>query len=119
MNAKRSGVVYSTDQGRTCPECGEAAERCACRAKKGGQGMTAGPVRVERTTRGRKGKTVTVITGLGLDPISLAELGRELKQLCGSGGTVKDGMIEVQGDHADRLVAALLERGHAAKRRGG
>ena len=81
--------------------------------------MGAGRVRVGRATQGRKGKGVTTVTGLPLPPAELARLGKELKRLCGSGGTVKSGVIEIQGDHRDRVVAWLAERGYEAKRAGG
>lgn len=76
-------------------------------------------VRVGRETKGRKGKGVTVVTGLPLRGDALEALGSELKRLCGSGGTVRDGVIEVQGDHRDALVAELTKRGYAPKRSGG
>jgi translation initiation factor 1 len=76
-------------------------------------------VRVSRQTQGRAGKGVTVITGLPLTPETLAALASELKRLCGSGGTVKEGSIEIQGEHRDRLVAELSRRGFAARRAGG
>jgi translation initiation factor 1 len=76
-------------------------------------------VRVGRQTKGRKGKGVTVITGLPLNDDELRELAKELKRSCGSGGTVKEGVVEIQGDHRDALVAALNKRGFAAVRSGG
>jgi translation initiation factor 1 len=76
-------------------------------------------VRVSRQTQGRAGKAVTLITGLPLAAGTLAALASELKRLCGSGGTVRDGSIEIQGEHRDRLVAELIRRGFAAKRAGG
>ena len=79
----------------------------------------SGRVRVSRQTQGRAGKGVTVITGLPLGPDALAALAAELKRLCGSGGTVRDGAIEIQGEHRDRLVAELSRRGFAALRSGG
>lgn len=77
------------------------------------------PVRVGRETKGRAGKGVTVITGLPLAPAQLEELARQLKRRCGSGGTVRSGTIEIQGDHRDTLVAELIALGYAAKRSGG
>jgi translation initiation factor 1 len=77
------------------------------------------PVRVGRETKGRAGKGVTVITGLPLPPQQLDALAKELKRKCGSGGTVREGAIEIQGDHRDALVAELVKRGYAAKRSGG
>lgn len=80
---------------------------------------TADKVRVGRQTQGRAGKGVTVISGLPLAPAALETLASALKRHCGSGGTVKDGLIEIQGDHRDRLVAELIRRGFAARRAGG
>ena len=76
-------------------------------------------VRVERQTQGRKGKAVTVITGLSLPALELAELAKKLKQRCGAGGTVRDGAIEIQGEHRDTLVAELRKLGYNAKKSGG
>jgi translation initiation factor 1 len=77
------------------------------------------PVRVGRETKGRAGKGVTVITGLPLASSQLEELARELKKRCGSGGTVRNGSIEIQGEHRDTLVRELTLRGYHAKRSGG
>lgn len=113
-----SRLVYSTELGKMCPECGKPAGRCAC----GPAGRTPagdGIVRVFLETKGRKGKGVTVITGLPLPPPELKALARQLKQACGSGGTVKGGAIEIQGDHRDRLLEELAKRGFSAKRAGG
>ncbi len=76
-------------------------------------------MRVARETKGRRGKGVTVVTGLGLPPDGLRTLAKRLKQTCGSGGTVKDGKIEIQGDHRDRVVDELARAGFKAKRIGG
>ena len=76
-------------------------------------------VRVQRDAKGRGGKTVTVVSGISLPDKDLDALGKQLKAACGSGGTVKDGLIEVQGDHVDRLVALLVAQGYRAKRAGG
>ena len=76
-------------------------------------------MRVGRSTKGRKGKGVSVITGVPLSGAALDQLARELKQRCGSGGTVKDGVIEIQGEHRDLLVTELQNRGYRAKRSGG
>ena len=76
-------------------------------------------VRVLRDAKGRGGKTVTVVTGISLPDKDLDALGKQLKGACGSGGTVKDGIIEVQGDHVDRVVALLVAQGYKAKRAGG
>ncbi len=79
----------------------------------------AAPVRVERQVASRGGKGVTVITGLPLPPSELEALAAELRKRCGCGGTVRNAAIEIQGDHRDRLVQALIQRGYSAKRSGG
>ena len=84
-----------------------------------GKTSSDGVVRVSRETQGRKGKGVTVITGLGLPPAELEALATDLKKKCGSGGAVDNGRIEIQGDHRDRLVDELTKRGWKAKRAGG
>ncbi len=76
-------------------------------------------VRVSRESKGRRGKTVTIISGLTLDDAKLQDLATRLKQICGTGGTVKDGKIEIQGDQCDRILAELHSRGYKAKRSGG
>jgi translation initiation factor 1 len=76
-------------------------------------------VRVSRETKGRGGKAVTVVKGLQLDEDALAKLGQQLKAACGSGGTVKDGVVEVQGDHCERVIGLLKDRGYTVKRAGG
>jgi translation initiation factor 1 len=80
---------------------------------------TADVVRVRRETKGRGGKTVTAIHGVPLDDARLKALAKELKRRCGSGGSAKDGAIEIQGDHRDEVIAALEERGYTVKRAGG
>jgi translation initiation factor 1 len=112
------GPVYSTEHGRMCPACGEPTSKCVCRQKKKvleGDGI----VRVGRETKGRKGKGMTVIAGVSLDEPALKELGKQLKAKCGAGGTVKEGVIEIQGDHRDVLMEELRKRGWTVKRAGG
>lgn len=120
MKASRAvgGLVYSTDSGRMCPLCRQPLSACQCKqapVRPAGDGI----VRVSRETQGRKGKGVTLVRGLSLDEAALADLGRRLKAACGSGGTVKDGVIEVQGDHRDRVVEFLQQAGWPVKRAGG
>ncbi len=110
-------VVYSSEFGRMCPACGKPAKSCIC--KKSTAPAGDGTVRLRRETKGRGGKTVIVITGLPLDATALTALAAELKKRCGCGGTAKDGVIEIQGDHAEVLLAELLKRGYKAKRAGG
>lgn len=112
-------IVYSTEHGRMCPECGRPAAGCSCRQRTAATPKSGGPVRVGRQTQGRKGKGVTVITGLPLGAEELRTLARDLKTRCGTGGTTKDGTIEIQGDHRDLLVEELKKRGWDAKRSGG
>jgi translation initiation factor 1 len=112
------GLVYSTDVGRTCPDCRQAIAQCTC-GQKVNAGSADGIVRVSRETKGRKGKGVTLVKGLALDDAGLTQLGKQLKAACGSGGTVKDGVIEVQGDHVELVMAFLQKQGRQVKRAGG
>lgn len=112
-------IVYSTEQGRMCPECARPVAACVCRKRQANAAKSAGPVRVGRQVQGRKGKGVTVITGLPLSEDDLKALARDLKSRCGTGGTTKDGVIEIQGDHRELLVEELKRRGWDAKRSGG
>ena len=113
------GIVYSTDVGERCPNCLRPVRECVCRRGTPGKTASDGVVRVSRETQGRKGKGVTVVSGLGLSAESLETLATELKKRCGSGGSVHEGRIEIQGDHRDRLVEELVRRGFKAKRAGG
>ena len=116
-------TVYSTDTGRICGHCGQPQAACCCR--KHGQAtpvpppMGDGVVRLMLETKGRKGKGVTLVTGLPLAEVKLRELAKQLKSRCGSGGTVKNGVIEIQGDHRDTVAAALSKQGYRVKRAGG
>jgi translation initiation factor 1 len=112
------GLVYSTDSGRMCPDCRQPLTECRCSVPVV-KPATDGIVRVSRETKGRAGKGVTLVKGLGLEPPALAALGKQLKAACGSGGTVKDCVIEVQGDHCDRVIAVLQGQGFTVKRAGG
>lgn len=113
-------LVYSTDGGRTCPDCRRPLAQCACKAlaaaaRPAGDGIA----RVSREKGGRGGKTVTLVRGLPLAEAELQALGKRLRSACGSGGTVKDGVIEIQGDHRERVLALLQQQGHRAKAAGG
>lgn len=117
-------LVYSTDGGRidTCPRCGRSYKECRCNLPASTSQPTKksdGIVRVMRDRKGRGGKTVTVITGVPVNGDALATLAQQLKKLCGTGGTVKDGTIEIQGDHCDKVQAELTEMGYKVKRAGG
>jgi translation initiation factor 1 len=122
-------LVYSSEQGRVCPACGRAEARCHCRGKgarariKARDEATAakasdGIVRVGRSTKGRRGKIVSTVTGVPLADEELLELAGALKRRCGTGGALKEGVIEIQGDHRDTLVKELEERGFKVKRAG-
>lgn len=113
-----SRPVYSSEKGRLCPECGRAVADCICVRTKSSPSPD-GIVRVRRETKGRGGKTVTVITGIPLQGEALKALAGELKRGCGTGGTMKEGAVEIQGDHADLLVSELQKRGYTVKRSGG
>lgn len=115
--ASNGGLVYSPDGGRMCPGCRQPLANCACKAQ--APILGDGKVRVSLQTKGRGGKAVTLVKGLALDAAALALLGKQLRAACGSGGTVKDGVIEVQGDHCDLILAALAKQGITAKRAGG
>ena len=105
---KNSKLVYSTDKGRIKePESTNTIRQLD------------GIVRLSRETKGRKGKGVTIITGLDPDREDIKTLAKKFKQLCGTGGTVKDGLIEIQGDHRDVLAGYLREAGHTVKLAGG
>ena len=117
-------LVYSTESGRICPACKRPAAQCACRkrpAKETAQRPfpADGTVRIRRETQGRKGKTVTVIHGLSLTVDALEDLARALKQVCGSGGTIQQETIVIQGDHRQRIRELLEKKGYSVKLAGG
>jgi translation initiation factor 1 len=112
------GLVYATGSGRMCPACRRPLAQCVCRAAPqpaAGDGI----VRVSRETKGRGGKAVTLVRGLPLPAAELAELGKQLRSACCAGGTVKDGVLEVQGEHVERVMALLQQQGWKVKRAGG
>lgn len=116
-SSSNGGLVYSTESGRMCPRCRQPLAACACQATPAVRGD--GVVRVSLQTKGRGGKSVTIVKGLALDAAALAQLGKQLRTACGSGGTVKDGVIEVQGEHCDLVMDTLRKLGHQPKRAGG
>ncbi len=115
---QNKGIVYSTEFGKVCPECGNPIKKCSC-GKDGVGASNEGVVRIGRETKGRKGSGVSVITGVPLDNKDLKILATQLKQKCGTGGTVKSGTIEIQGDHRDLLKQELLNRGYTVTLSGG
>ena len=102
-----------------CPSCRKPVAACICASAAVPAQTGDGTVRVSRETKGRGGKAVTVVRGLRLDARDLADLGKRLRTSCGTGGTVKDGALELQGDHCDRVIDCLKKEGWAAKRAGG
>ena len=115
--SNRGGLVYSTEAGRICPGCRRPVAECVCNRAR--PAPPPGQVRVSRETKGRGGRCVTVIRGVPLGEQELTVLAKRLRTACGSGGTVKDGVIEVQGDHCDKVMASLAAEGLAPKRAGG
>lgn len=112
------GLVYSTDAGRMCPACRRPLAQCNCR-RAGARPAGDGVVRVSRESKGRGGKTVTTISGVPLAEDALKELASALKKRCGCGGALKDGVIEIQGEHVELLLEELHKRGFQAKKSGG
>ena len=102
-----------------CPACRRPVADCSCRSAAQAAPAGDGVVRVQRETKGRGGKAVTVVRGAPVDAAGLVRLGQELKGACGSGGTVKDGTVEVQGDHVEKVMALLQQRGWKVRRAGG
>ena len=118
MPPNNSKPVYSCTAGRLCSTCGKSKQQCVCKeqtAPRTGDGI----VRIQRETKGRKGKGVTLISGVPLADDELKKLAKTLKQKCGTGGTIKDGIIEIQGDHRDLLLEELQKKGWAVKKAGG
>ncbi len=124
MSRRDGRLVYSSERGQICPNCGLPVKGCVCRANpRGAQDVGAtggdGVVRIRREVKGRRGKTVTTIAGVALPDDDLRELAGALKRRCGSGGALKQGVIEIQGDHCDVLIEELTTRGFQVKRAGG
>ena len=121
-NDRNTRLVFSTGQGRLCPECARPVAQCKCSRSKPPRPVASvgdGIVRVMRETKGRGGKAVSVVQGLPLAGDALDTLATRLKKRCGSGGSVREGVIEIQGDHRDTLVAELSQLGYQVKRAGG
>ena len=112
MKDKRR-VVYSTDAGRLCPECGQPVDKCTCKdtQRPAGDGI----VRLQRQTKGRNGKPVTIITGLPLTPDEMKPVAKRLKSRCAVGGTVEDGTIIIQGDKRELIKSELEAMGYKVK----
>ena len=118
MTRKRRNVVYSTDSAaaKRCPRCGSYPCRCPKPKSLPPEQQTAC---IRREKKGRKGKTVTVIMELQLTPADMKALGKQLKKKCGTGGAVKEGTIEIQGDHREKVATELQKMGYKTKFVGG
>lgn len=112
-----SRLVYSSDKGSTCPTCGWPTHNCQCSSRQAAEAPV--PARVTAKLRmekkGRGGKTMTVVDGLPRNTEFLKTLCADLKRLCGTGGAVADGAIELQGDLRDRLRPHLAAKGFLVK----
>ena len=117
--ASQGGLVYSTEGGRMCPACRQPVASCVCKQAASTPAAGDGKVRVSRETKGRGGKTMTVVRGVPLDALALLAFGKQLRTGCGTGGTVKDGVIELQGDHCERVMERLKAQGWVVVRVGG
>jgi translation initiation factor 1 len=123
------GLVFSTEFGKMCPRCNQSVKKCNCQKNRPDSKNQSGSknraikndgiVRLMRETKGRKGKGVTLVTGLDLESGELKKMAKSLKQKCGSGGSLKNGVIEIQGDHRDMLENELKGLGYKVKRSGG
>jgi len=117
-----SRLVYSTEFGQICPECQKPISECICKKRKPKASLKIkqdGIIRIRREVKGRKGKTVTAIYGFQFNQSDLKTLAKQLKQQCGTGGSVKDDMIIIQGDHRETLLKLLMAQGHKVKLSGG
>jgi translation initiation factor 1 len=120
MNNSR--LVYSTESGKICTSCQKPVSECTCKKKKSRSQTNIkydGIIRVQREVKGRKGKTVTIVSGFQINADELKNLATQLKRRCGTGGSVKDGVIIIQGDHRQTLLSELEKRGFKSKLAGG
>jgi translation initiation factor 1 len=118
----KARLVYSTESGKICPSCQNPVSKCTCKKKKYRSQTNIkydGIIRIQRELKGRKGKTVTTVSGFQINADELKNLAAQLKRHCGTGGSVKDGVIIIQGDHRDTLITELKRRGYKAKVAGG
>lgn len=119
---KDTRFVYSTETGRICPKCQRPVSDCTCKKKRPEPPPPFKPdgiIRIWRETKGRKGKTVTTVVGFDLDVAALKAFAKDLKRHCGTGGSVKDGVIVIQGDHRDTVKGFLEGQGYKVKIAGG
>jgi len=116
-----SRLVYSSESS-TCPGCHKPLRKCNCRLVQdnGNPKQIIDPaIRISRESKGRKGKGVTLISGLEMSEAGQKNLAKKLKALCGSGGTIKNGVIEIQGDHRDQIKQELDKQFKNVKLAGG
>ena len=121
LNDQLSRLVYSTEAGDVCPECRQSKNACCCQENADSDRIASldGVVRIRRETSGRKGKGVTTVAGVPLAEAELKKLAKQVKQHCGTGGSLKDGIIEIQGDHRDTIKAFLEKQDYKVKLAGG
>ena len=121
MNYNR--LVYSTESGRNCPSCGHPIKKCTCKKKKAVKKQSPypndGTIRIRREVKGRKGKTVTAVFGVPLKDRDLKQFAKTLKRKCGTGGSVKEGVVIIQGDHRETLLNEIKQQGYTVKLAGG
>jgi len=124
MNDSR--LVYSTETGRICPECGKRVSECFCKKQKVVKAdkrptgyPNDGTIRIQREVKGRKGKPVTAVFGVPLENEELQKFAKTLKRRCSAGGSVKNGVIVIQGDHRQTLLDEIKNHGYTAKLAGG
>ena len=115
-------LVYSTESGRICPRCEKPADRCRC--KKNKKPATTAPkvdgiIRIQREVKGRRGKTVTTVSGFAEGAPELKKIAAKLKNRCGTGGSSKNDVIIIQGDHRQVILGELERMGYRAKLTGG
>ena len=113
-----AGLVYSSEDGRTCPDCGKALGSCAC-SEMGGEYQGDGVAKIRRETSGRKGKGVIVAWDIPVHEKELPKIASDLKKSVGSGGSLKNGKIEIQGEKLDQVRAFLEKKGFKVKQVGG
>jgi translation initiation factor 1 len=121
-----SRLVYSTETGRICPECGRPISACSCKKRKAVQAEKQqavypkdGTIRIQQEVKGRKGKTVTAVFGVPLENAELQRFAKMLKRRCGAGGSVEEGVILIQGDHRQTILNEIKKQGYPAKLAGG
>jgi translation initiation factor 1 len=122
MTKSDSRLIYSTEKGRICPDCGRPVKKCTCthdNSRSQADQKLDGMLRINRETKGRGGKTVTTVSGFAENDNVIKKLASKLKNLCGTGGSVKYGVILIQGDHRKVVKTELEKQGFKVKLAGG